>query len=102
VYGLSGVAAAFGEMGIPMAGVVGPTVAFVEFVGGLALAVGLLTRLSAAGLAAVMVGAALMVHRSAFFLPSGAEFTLLLAALAGAFILMGPGRYSLDARLARS
>jgi len=102
VYSLGGVAAAFGEMGIPMAQVVGPAVALVELLGGIALALGFLTRLSAIGLATVMLGASILVHRSAFFLPNGAEFTLLLGALAGMFILTGPGRHSVDARLARS
>src|SRR5215218_2146780 len=54
VYGFEGVSGAFAQMGVPMAGVMGPFVALVEFFGGLALVVGLLTRLAAFGLAITM------------------------------------------------
>jgi putative oxidoreductase len=102
VFGLAGVAGAFGGMGVPLAGIVGPAVAFVEFFGGLALAVGLLTRLAGLGLATVMLGAIFLVHLAAgFFLPNGIEFALVLFAAAVSLILAGPGAFSLDAVLAR-
>ena len=102
VFGLAGVAGAFGSMGIPLAGIVGPAVALVEFVGGLALVFGLLTRISAAALAVVMTGAVLLVHLPAgFFAPNGIEFSLTLFAASVALALTGAGRFSVDATLAR-
>jgi putative oxidoreductase len=102
VYGLSGVAGAFGQLGVPFPEVTGPLVALLEFFGGIALLVGLLTRYAALGLAITMIGAMVMVHAPAgFFLPNGIEFTLLLSAASLAFAIMGAGEFSIDALLAR-
>ena len=98
VFGFGGVAGAFGQMGVPMANVVGPLVALVEFFGGLALIVGLLTRVASLGVAAVMLGAISLVHLSAgFFAPQGFEFPLALLGAAITLLFTGAGRYSLDA-----
>ena len=69
-----------------------------ELLGGLALAVGLLTPLAAAVVAAVMVGAILAVHREkGFFAQAGGyEYPLALAAASAAAAFAGAGRYSLD------
>jgi putative oxidoreductase len=100
-FGFAGVTDAFGKMGVPMPGLMGPFIALLEFFGGLALVVGLLTRLAALGLAFDMLGAILLVHLAAgFFLPAGYEFALLLFATSLGLVLAGPGSLSVDAAIA--
>ena len=100
VFGFAGVTGAFTQMGAPLPGITGPAVALLEFFGGLALVVGLLTRLSGLGLAATMLGAMLLVHLPAgFFAPNGIEFVLTLAGIAATLMITGAGRYSVDARI---
>jgi putative oxidoreductase len=102
VYGIAGVSGAFAGMGIPLAGVAGPAVALIEFLGGMALILGLFTRIMALGLAGTMLGAIFFVHiGSGFFAPEGVEFVLTLFAAAIALALTGPGGFSLDAALNR-
>jgi putative oxidoreductase len=102
VYGLAGTSGAFAKMGIFLPGVMGPFIALLEFFGGIALILGLLTRLAALGLALDMLGAILLVHVSAgFFLPMGYEFALALGAASLALALAGPGTLAVDEALAR-
>ena len=95
------------QLGMPAAFTVLVIVA--ECFGGLGLALGLLTRVGAAGIAAVMVGAVALVHgKVGFFMNwsgqlqgEGFEYHLLAIAIAAALIVRGGGWASLDAVIAR-
>jgi putative oxidoreductase len=101
-YGFAGVSQGFAGMGIPMPGIMGPFIALLELIGGIALIVGILTPVFAALLAADMVGAILFVHVSkGFFLPEGFEFALALLGACVALMLAGAGAYSVDGVLAQ-
>ena len=102
VFGFDGVAGAFGQMGIPMAAIVGPFVALVELFGGLALITGLLTRLASFGLLSTMVVAILQVHlKNGFFAPTGIEFPLSLLGSTALIAIAGAGKFSIDSLIGR-
>jgi putative oxidoreductase len=69
-----------------------------EVLGGAACALGILTRIAAIGLAAIMVGAFVTVHSSrGFGLQSGGyEYVLVLFVICLSLVLLGPGTISLD------
>lgn len=101
-YGLTGTVGFFeSALGIPAP--LAYIAAFTEFFGGLAMLIGLLTRIWAIGFIVNMLVAMFVVHLPyGFFLNtgtnggSGVEFVLTLCVLSIVALLLGPGRYSLD------
>ena len=99
--GFAGVTGGFTHMGVPMPGVIAPIIAIIELVGGLALIIGLFTRLAALGLIIDMAGAIAIVHfKNGFFNPKGYEFPLMLLTAAVVLFIAGSGRYAVDDNLA--
>ncbi len=101
--GIPGVTGFFTQIGAPLPGITAPLVSLLEFGGGIALILGLLTPLVAILLAADMLGALFLVHLPAgFFAQSGGyEFVLTLFGASLALALTGPGAYALDALFGR-
>jgi len=95
---IPGTQAAFAEMGVPAAQLVGPAIAFLELLGGAAIILGVLVRPVAALLAVDMLAALFLVHAPAgiFVADGGYELVLVLAAGAAALALFGAGRFSID------
>ena len=95
---IPGTQAAFTQMGVPAAQIAAPVIATLELVGGIALILGVLTRVFAALLAVDMLGALFLVHASAgvFAATGGYELVLILAAAALAVALVGAGKVSVD------
>ncbi|MEZ2122667.1 MULTISPECIES: DoxX family protein [unclassified Corynebacterium] len=88
---------------LPAPGIMAWIAILVELLGGLALIVGIATRIAAAAAALVMAGAMVTVHlgNGFFSMDGGIEYTLMLTAVGVALVLTGAGRFSLDAKLER-
>jgi putative oxidoreductase len=99
----------FTELGVPMPELNAAFVSRLEFYGGIALILGLGTRLFAAGLASTMVVALLTADKATFldalFMRGDAGLTDVVPVVYGLFLLWlivyGPGKLSLDTLLAR-
>lgn len=102
VFGFGGVTGLLSGLGVPAPGLFAVVVTLVELVGGIALILGLFTRLAALALAVDMLVATLTVHLpNGFFAQDGGyEFTLLLLAAGVALAVAGPGEAALDRTIA--
>jgi putative oxidoreductase len=107
-YGLKGTTGWFVSTGLPRP--IAYAVCFFEFLGGIGLLLGFLTRLAALAVIVVMVGAIAKVHwRHGFFINwdlapgkgHGFEANLAFIAMAVACLIAGAGALSLDLLLAR-
>lgn len=73
-----------------------------ESLGGLGILLGFLTRLCAAGVAIIMLGAIALVHApNGFFAPGGFEMHLLAIGIAVVLAIWGGGAWSVDGLLGR-
>lgn len=85
------------EMGVPMPERIASFVSGVELYGGIALVLGLFTRLAALLLIGDMAVAIWRVHwRHGLVGPQGAEFPLSLLGACVALLVEGPGKLSMD------
>lgn len=99
--GLTGTGQFFDQLGFRPGRLQAAQAGTAELVGGLFLAVGLLTPVAAAAAIAVMFVAGVSVHvKNGFFVSSGGyEYTLMLGGAALALAFTGPGALSLDRAL---
>jgi putative oxidoreductase len=95
---IPGVAGFFDQLGVPAPMAAATLVSLLEFFGGIALILGLLTRLVAIPLAIDMLTAILLVHLpNGFFADdNGIELPLLLAICCIGLVLAGSGQVALD------
>ena len=101
--GIPGVTGFFTQLGIPLPHVFAIVVASFELFGGIALILGLFTRLIAVPLAIDMLVAIILFHsRHGFFVPQGIEFVTTLMASCIALAFAGPGTISIDRILGRT
>jgi putative oxidoreductase len=100
--GVGGVTQGFTQMGVPLPGLAAPFISYLELLGGIALMIGLFTRVVAFLLACDMAGAILLVHgRNGYLAQGGMELVFLLGMMAAAVALAGAGPFSADAVMAR-
>ncbi|GGN42944.1 hypothetical protein GCM10012285_23820 [Streptomyces kronopolitis] len=94
--GLDGTGQFFTMSGYPAGRTMAVVAGLSETLGGLGLAVGLLTPLAAAAVVGTMINALAVKWGGGFFAPKGVEYELLLTIGAAALALTGPGRFAAD------
>jgi putative oxidoreductase len=100
--GLSGNAALFDRIGFSPGMFWGTLVGCTEFIGGILLVLGLLTRFAAAAVLIFMITAVHFTSAKGFFWSNGGfEFPLLIAVCALFFLIRGGGNCSLDHKIGR-
>jgi putative oxidoreductase len=97
VFGIGGTADIMGKLGLPLPSICAAIVIAVELLGGLAILLGIFTRLAGALLAFEMLIAIIIARLAGgFFAPYGYEFELTLLGASLTFAFNGPGRMSLE------
>ncbi|RVU34070.1 DoxX family protein [Hwanghaeella grinnelliae] len=100
--GLEGTANFFGSVGYPAPELMALLVGIIEFVGGICLVLGLLTRPVSVAVAIFMAAAVQFHAANGFFWPAkGFEYPLLWGIAALFFAVKGGGAFSLDRKIGR-
>lgn len=107
-YGFSATVEYFSSTGIPS--LIGVLIVLAESFGALFLILGILSRISAAGIALIMIGAILMVHlQFGFFMNwfgtqsgEGFEYHLLALGLSLVVLIKGGGKWALDSQISNT
>ncbi len=100
--GLAGTAGFFTSVGIPAPMFFAFIVTWVEFLGGMALILGICTHWAAKLLAIDMLVAIFTVHiTKGFFIPAGIELPLLLLGACISLMITGPGKWALGGKKAQ-
>ena len=101
--GITESAAGFAHLGLNPGIFWAWVVAITEFFGGLGILGGLLTRVSALGISAIMIVGVITVHgKNGFFAKTGGfEYNLMILGAAVALIILGAGDYSVEAQLVK-
>lgn len=96
---LSGTAASFEDMGVPVPGVSSIVAASAELIGGALLLIGLVTPFVALLNVVVQIGAFVIVHAGSGVFVDDGGFELVLAIAAGLLVIAvrGAGKFSVDA-----
>ena len=92
--GISGVEGFFDSNGVPLPGLTAPLVAVAEIVVGVALILGIGTRIAAAVQIVILIGALFFVKLPTVL--GASEVDLAYIAGLAALVLLGPGRLSID------
>ncbi|MEV0224731.1 DoxX family membrane protein [Streptomyces sp. NPDC050704] len=94
--GLEGTGQALSMSGYPQGRMMALVAGLSETLGGLGLALGLLTPLAGAAVVGTMINAMAVTWSGGFFVPEGIEYSLLMAAAGASLALTGPGRCAAD------
>lgn len=97
--GIEGVQGFFGNLGIPLAGMMAWVVAIVEFFGGLMVLTGLYAKIPNLLLAVIMVVALFTTKLDGDFSAARVDILLLLMTLALA--ILGSGKYSINSMIGK-
>ncbi|GAA5120550.1 DoxX family protein [Pseudonocardia adelaidensis] len=95
---ITGVGELFAQSGIPLPAISGPANVLFEFVGGVAMILGLAVPIVGVVMALNMVGAWVLVHTSGLFAMdhNGPELAIMIALLSLVLAVTGSGRFGLD------